>query len=183
MRKTHWFIALLLAATLVFGFAGCSSDSDDDDDSTTTNNTTNSSESSSSSSSNSGSAETISAYLPDEFASKEVSALYICNESYEEEGFAITLTLAFYFFSDGNWVATKSGTVTKNGNTESFQESPAKGTYTHNGDFSTDVITQNITHEWDNTDWIEKPSTETINVTNGSFTEQDGNLTLTFTKQ
>ncbi len=38
--KTHWFIALILAATLVFGFAGCSSDSDDDDDSTTTNNTT-----------------------------------------------------------------------------------------------------------------------------------------------
>ena len=40
MRKTHWFVALILAATLVFGFAGCSSDSDDDDDSTTTNNTT-----------------------------------------------------------------------------------------------------------------------------------------------
>ena len=30
--KTHWFVALLLAATLVFGFASCSSDSDDDDD-------------------------------------------------------------------------------------------------------------------------------------------------------
>ena len=38
--KTHWFVALLLAATLVFGFSSCSSDSDDDDDSTTTNNTT-----------------------------------------------------------------------------------------------------------------------------------------------
>ena len=32
--KTHWFVALLLAATLVFGFSSCSSDSDDDDDST-----------------------------------------------------------------------------------------------------------------------------------------------------
>ena len=40
MRKTHWFIALLLTTALFFGFAGCSSDSDDDDDSTTTNNTT-----------------------------------------------------------------------------------------------------------------------------------------------
>ncbi|MBQ3824538.1 MAG: hypothetical protein II811_00210 [Spirochaetaceae bacterium] len=32
--KTRWFVALLLAATLVFGFSSCSSDSDDDDDST-----------------------------------------------------------------------------------------------------------------------------------------------------
>ena len=30
--KTRWFVALLLAATLLFGFASCSSDSDDDDD-------------------------------------------------------------------------------------------------------------------------------------------------------
>ena len=136
-----------------------------------------------SSSSNSESAETISAYLPDEFASKEVSALYICNESYEEDGVAITLTMAYYFFSDGNWVVTNSGTETENGKTESFQESPAKGTYTHTGDFSTDIITRNKTHEWYNTDWIEKPSAKTITVTNGSFTEQDGDETLTFTKQ
>ena len=32
--KTHWFVALLLAAAFVFGFASCSSDSDDDDDNT-----------------------------------------------------------------------------------------------------------------------------------------------------
>ena len=37
--KTHWFVALLLAATLVFGFASCSSDSDDDDDSSTSQTT------------------------------------------------------------------------------------------------------------------------------------------------
>ncbi|MBQ3824936.1 MAG: hypothetical protein II811_02240 [Spirochaetaceae bacterium] len=30
--KTHWFVALILAAALFFGFASCSSDSDDDDD-------------------------------------------------------------------------------------------------------------------------------------------------------
>ena len=29
--KTRWFVALLLAATLFFGFSSCSSDSDDDD--------------------------------------------------------------------------------------------------------------------------------------------------------
>ena len=37
--KTHWFVALLLAAALVFGFASCSSDSDDDDDSSTSQTT------------------------------------------------------------------------------------------------------------------------------------------------
>lgn len=158
--------------------------------STTTDNSSSSSGSESSgtatsgsSSSNSGSAETISAYLPDEFAGKEVSALYTCSESYEEDGTTVHFLAAYYFFSDENWVATNSGTETANGQTESFQESCAKGTYTHTGDFSTDVITQNKTHEWYNTDWIEKPSTKTITVANGSFTEQDGEETLTFTKQ
>jgi len=158
--------------------------------STTTDNSSSSSSSESSgtatsgsSSSNSGSAETISAYLPDEVAGKEVSALYTCSESYEEEGTTVHFLAAYYFFSDGNWVVTNSGTETENGKTESFQDSTAKGTYTHTGDFSTDVIALNKTHEWYNTDWIEKPSTETISVTNGSFTEQDGEETLIFIKQ
>ena len=158
--------------------------------STTTDNSSSSSSSESSgtatsgsSSSNSGSAEAISAYLPEEFAGKEVSALYTCSESYEEEGTTVHFLAAYYFFSDGNWVATNSGTETANGQTKSFQDPYAKGTYTHTGDFSTDVITQNKTHEWYNTDWIEKPSTKTITVANGSFTEQDGEETLTFTKQ
>ena len=135
------------------------------------------------SSSGSGSAETISAYLPDEFASKEVSALYTCSESYEEDGTTVHFLAAYYFFSDGNWVVTNSGTETANGQTESFQESCAKGTYTHTGDFVNDVITRNTTHEWYNTDWIETTRTKTISVTNGSFTKQDGEETLTFTKQ
>ena len=138
----------------------------------------------SSSSSGSGSAETISAYLPDEFAGKEVSALYTCSESYEEDRTTVHFLAAYYFFSDGNWVATNSGTETANGQTKSFQDPYAKGTYTHTGDFVNDVITRIQTHEWYNTDdWIEKTSTKTISVTNGSFTEQDGEETLTFTKQ
>lgn len=38
MKKTRWFIALLLAAAFVFG--GCSSDSDDDDDSSSSSSIT-----------------------------------------------------------------------------------------------------------------------------------------------
>ena len=53
--KTRWFVALLLAATLVFGFSSCSSDSDDDDDSTSSSSSNSSSSSSNSSSSSSNS--------------------------------------------------------------------------------------------------------------------------------
>ena len=159
--KTHLFVALLLAAALVFGFASCSSDSDDDDDDS--------------------SSTSFTSYLPSEFSGKTVSAIFAHSWTETETESGITYTGnfndVFYFFSDGAYVNLDISQFSGGGQSETDVDPVEKGTYSHTGDFTNDTITMLKTHEWshDSKAWKESSRTKTIIVENG--------ISGTYTKQ
>ncbi len=165
--KTHWFVALLLAAALVFGFASCSSDSDDDDD-----------DSSSSSSSSSAS---LSAWLPDEFSSKSVDALYTTTYSESGESEVVSGVQAYYFFTDKTFVRTTVVLTVIGGESEKHYDLGYKGSFSISGNYTNGTLTLNKTHQAKNNIWTEENESNwrTFTVANGSFIWKED----TFTKQ
>ena len=184
--KTHWFVALLLAAALLFG--GCSSDSDDDDD-----------DSSSSSSSSASSSNALSPYLPSEYASREIAALYTASSSEtdtEDDGtvWTIKATSALYFFSDSGditWLETYNFLGTSStGKTESVEEAHTAGTFTISGNYTNGKITVTRTMHYGETagvlescDDYEDTSRKTLSISNGILTRIRHGETESYTKQ
>ena len=186
--KTHWFVALLLAAALLFG--GCSSDSDDDDD-----------DSSSSSSSSASSSNALSPYLPSEYASREIAALYTASSSEtdtEDDGtvWTIKATSALYFFSDSGditWLETNNFLgISSTGETESIKRAHAAGTFTISGNYTNGTITVTRTmHEGngetagvlESCDDYGDTSLKTLSISNGIFTRIRHGETESYTKQ
>ena len=188
--KTHWFVALLLAAALVFGFASCSSDSDDDDD-----------DSSSSSSSSASSSNALSPYLPREYESREIAALYTASSSETDTNddgtvWTIKATSALYFFSDSGditWLETNNFLgISSTGETKSVKTAHAAGTFTISGNYTNGTITVTKTmHEGDgetkgvleSCDDYEDTSRKTLSISNGILTRSSHGETESYTKQ
>ena len=115
-------------------------------------------------------------YLPDEFAGKPVSALYVAAVS--EDG--LSGNSAAYFFSDQTFVITYNLVGTGD---NLIQEPGGKGTYTvDSGDFTSGTITITPTHNWNKSGNTWKESSEgsgQLTVAGGSFTLKG----LTYSKQ
>ena len=168
-KLTVFLLALTLSASLL---VSCKTDSDDDDD-------------------DYGS---VSPYLPEEFSGKTVAALYVCEETYENEYdeeenlyFSGKSVDSFYFFTDNSWVETHSvSDVDSNGKTYSGNRAEEKGTFTKTGDYTNGTLNLTTTHYTDysegvNDTWLEEEGSglSTVTVSNGVFSLHG----LTYTKR
>ena len=162
------WVSVLLALALIFAFSSCSSDDDDDDEDTS-------------------SSTTASAYLPDEFSSKTIAALYTKSESDsgtdEDTGVAYTYSdvEAYYFFTDYAWVKTTQTVITSAGQTKTVNDLGYKGTYTLAGNYTDGTLVLNKTHQGKDNEWQAESESawRTFTVSNGSFIHKDE----TYTKQ
>ena len=158
--KTRWFVALLLAAALLFGFASCSSDSDDDDDDTT-----------------SSSSNAFPPYLPSEYENRSIAALYTLSvsDTYTEDDVAVGTakgTVALYFFSDSDditWLETYNMLYTySTGETASTKIAHAAGTFKISGTYTNGTITVTRTKRED----------DGILVSSGDYRDYEKTLTI-----
>ena len=151
-KMIHFFAILLAAAFAVASFVSCSSNSDDDDD---------------------DSVSTPSAYLPAEYASKTVAALYTWSitDSGTSNGVSVTVssTDAYYFFTDGSFVETDSWVAKANGRTQSEKEIMEKGNFTlASGDYTNGELSLTNVKYYEDETWVDG-QTQTITVSKGSF--------------
>ena len=150
------FTVLFTAVVLAVFFISCSSD---DSDNASTGAAINK---------NAGSM-----YLPEEFASKKISASYAGRYSFNQPYLGLKYqdygVCALYLFSDGTWVNSVCGDFSWMGS-GSVKQPCWKGTWTQkSGDLTSGVVVLTQTHNWCGNEW--KPQTDiyTLDISNGKF--------------
>ena len=116
-------------------------------------------------------------YLPDDFASKSVVAIYESPFDEDQVSLRNIGKYAIFLFSDGTWLETKKGvqyTYDANGNEIStdLNQNWSQGNYSLTGDYTNGNITLNMTQAWIpgvNPYWTSFSYSENIAVTSGTF--------------
>ena len=124
-------------------------------------------------------------YLPEEFASKKVSASYSGRYSFDQPYFGLQYqdygVCSLYLFEDGSWVNSVCGDFSWLGS-GSVRQPCWKGTWKkEKGSFSTGKIILTHTHTWCSKDnvWNNDSGTYTLEIAEGKF-EMSG---FQFTRQ
>ena len=130
------------------------------------------------------SGKTLEPYLPDEFSSKTVDALYVKSESgdYPSENVRnYSGTYAFYFFGDKTFVMTASAEWTQNGQKIPVTMTIYEGAFTKTGDYTNGTLNCTTTYTAKNSFGCAPmpPAPSEITVNGGTFTIQ----TYEFTKR
>ncbi len=181
MKKLTQILFGLLMGAFVLTFASCAN---------TTDGTTESTSSSSSSD----------AYLPSEFSSETISALYTGEMEESFDGSSYVITRAVYFFESKAFVVTDSISGEVSGAQQVIKVPVFKGTYELSGTFTNGTISLTYTHYYSETNsgslvWKEfsddddlselptelKVSGGKVTVPMSSLTDEETNVT--FTKQ
>ena len=163
MKKLSEIVLFLLLSAFCVGLAACSSDDDGGI---------------------SVSGRTLEPYLPDEFSSKKVDALYVKSESgdYPSENVRnYSGTYAFYFFGDKTFVMTAAAEWTQNGQKIPVTMTIYEGAFTKTGDYTNGTLNCTTTYTAKNPFGCAPmpPAPSEITVTGGTFTIQ----TYEFTKR